>query len=162
MAQMLTLRSSARARPSLRCVNASANPVQRQTSNSTSENATRAGSIAVVVARSVLSCSGSSSASSLDRSGRSAPAISAICKATFSGRRSAVCRYALASWPPSRSSARRGAGSRFRPAQISGRAAVHAEPLKSLARGSVNRPERVTNTSRRSSAATSASNTQNE
>src|SRR4051812_4251154 len=73
-AQRLTCRSSARARPSLRWVNASANRVQRQTSNSTSENATRAGSIAVVVERSALSCSGSSSASSWERSGRSAPA----------------------------------------------------------------------------------------
>jgi hypothetical protein len=33
---------------------------------------------------------------------------------------------------------------------------VHAEPLKSPSRGSVNRPERVTNKSRRSNAATSA------
>ena len=53
-------------------------------------------------------------------------------------------------------------GSEVRPAQISGRAAVHAGPLSSSARGSVNRPERLTNTSRRSSAACSASSTQNE
>ena len=39
--------------------------------------------------------------------------------------------------PPSRSSARRGLGSRFRP-EISGRAAVDTGPLKSSARGSVN------------------------